>query len=85
MMPWTGFYTLVFLGIHLVNFRMKREGMHYTGGRTIYGVVSDLYENPAWGIFYSVSMIVVASHVAHGMWSAFQTLGLGTANARFTT
>ena len=30
---------------------------------------------PAYVLFYVLTMVVVAVHVSHGFWSAFQTLG----------
>jgi len=76
---YTGVYTLIFLIIHLLNFRLA------TGGDVgkLVPIVDRVLSSPGWAIFYIVSMVVVALHVAHGVWSAFQTLGLGMSNARF--
>ncbi len=76
---YTGLVTLLFLIVHLVNFRMA------TGGdvEKLTPIVDRVLSSPAWVIFYIVSMIAVALHVAHGVWSAFQTIGFGMTNARF--
>jgi succinate dehydrogenase / fumarate reductase, cytochrome b subunit len=36
----------------------------------------ETFSSPGYAFFYIVSMIVVATHVSHGFWSAFQTLGV---------
>ncbi|MBZ0270805.1 succinate dehydrogenase cytochrome b subunit [bacterium] len=67
----SGIYMLVFLVIHLVNFRAKR------GDALIYNQTAGLFENPGWAAFYTFSMLIVALHVSHGLWSSFHTLGFG--------
>jgi succinate dehydrogenase / fumarate reductase cytochrome b subunit len=42
---------------------------------TIYQIVSQTFENPLYVFIYIVAMVVVAVHVSHGFWSAFQTIG----------
>ena len=76
---YTGVYTLIFLVIHLLNFRLA------TGGDLgkLVPIVDRVLSNPGWAVFYFVSMVIVALHVAHGAWSAFQTLGFGMSNTRF--
>ncbi|MCB9480105.1 MAG: succinate dehydrogenase cytochrome b subunit [Deltaproteobacteria bacterium] len=74
-MAFSGVYMLVFIIVHLVNFRAQR------GHGEISEIVGGLFQEPAWAIFYSVSMLLVALHVSHGFWSAFQTLGGGTAQS----
>ncbi len=70
-MPYTGLFLLVFVILHLVNFHFvdKTE-------RTIYTIVAEAFSNSGYVIFYIVAMVVAAIHVSHGLWSAFQTLGL---------
>ena len=43
--------------------------------RTIFQIVSSAFANPAYVVIYIAVMIIVALHVRHGLWSAFQTLG----------
>ncbi len=70
LMPWTGVYLIGFITLHLLNFHfIDREETAITQ------VVSGVFESPAYMAFYAVSMIVVALHVRHGLWSAFQTVG----------
>jgi succinate dehydrogenase / fumarate reductase cytochrome b subunit len=69
-MPYTGILMLAFVIIHLFNFHFVDKT-----GTTIYEVVSGAFSNPGYVLFYLVMMGVVAIHVSHGFWSAFQTLG----------
>jgi len=76
----TGLVTLIFVGIHLQGFKY---GPYYEA--TVDGeVVRDLYRlemeafgNPLVAGFYALVMALVGSHLWHGFWSAFQSLGAG--------
>lgn len=69
-MPYTGLLLLVFVVIHLFTFTFADRT-----DRTIFQMVSGVFSNPAYVIFYLFSMVVAAFHVRHGLWSAFQTVG----------
>jgi succinate dehydrogenase / fumarate reductase cytochrome b subunit len=69
-MPYTGFIILGFVIFHLINFSFVDQT-----DRTIFQIVSSAFANPLYVIIYVAVMIVVALHVRHGLWSAFQTLG----------
>ena len=69
-MPYTGIVILGFVVFHLINFSFVDKS-----DRTIFEIVRSAFANPAYMIFYVVVMIIVAFHVRHGLWSAFQTLG----------
>lgn len=69
-MPYTGLVILGFVVVHLTNFTFVDKT-----GTTIFQIVSDAFQNPATVIFYTLVMVVVALHVSHGLWSAFQTIG----------
>lgn len=70
LMPYTGLYLLIFVIIHLVTFHFAdRED------RGLFQLVAGVFSSPAYVTFYIFSMIVVALHVKHGFWSAFQTMG----------
>lgn len=69
-MPYTGLLMLVFILVHLLNFHFVDKT-----DTTIFQIVSNAFENVTYVIFYVAAMIVVAIHVSHGFWSAFQTLG----------
>ncbi|MGE0086554.1 MAG: succinate dehydrogenase cytochrome b subunit [Desulfococcaceae bacterium] len=69
-MPYTGLLMLGFIIVHLLNFHFVDKT-----DTTIFQIVSNAFENVTYVIFYVAAMIVVAIHVSHGFWSAFQTLG----------
>jgi succinate dehydrogenase / fumarate reductase cytochrome b subunit len=69
-MPYTGLLILAFVVFHLVNFTFVNKSQ-----TTIFQIVSAAFSNPFYVVIYIAAMIVVALHVRHGFWSAFQTLG----------
>lgn len=80
-----GTVILIFILIHMYQFWLQMklgnvEMINYAGGdhavKDLYTLVSGVYENPAFVVFYVVSMIFIAFHLWHGFESAFQTLGL---------
>lgn len=71
-MPYTGLLILVFVIIHLSTF--SRFFVDRTG-TTIFQIVSEVFSHTWYRAFYVVSMVIVAFHVRHGLWSAFQTVG----------
>jgi succinate dehydrogenase / fumarate reductase cytochrome b subunit len=70
-MPYTGFILIAFIILHLINFHFIDKT-----GTTIYQIVSNAFSNAGYIAIYVSAMIVVAIHVSHGLWSAFQTLGI---------
>ena len=69
-MPYTGFIILAFVIFHLINFSFVDKTQ-----RTIFEIVSSAFANPVYMIVYVFVMIVLALHIRHGFWSAFQTVG----------
>jgi succinate dehydrogenase / fumarate reductase cytochrome b subunit len=69
-MPYTGILMLLFIVFHLLNFSFV-DKTH----TTIFEIVKNAFSNPLYVITYVAAMIVVAVHVSHGFWSAFQTIG----------
>jgi len=69
-MPYTGLLMLAFVVFHLMNFHFVDKA-----DRTIYQVVHEAFSSSAYVLIYVLAMIVVAVHVSHGFWSAFQTVG----------
>jgi succinate dehydrogenase / fumarate reductase, cytochrome b subunit len=82
-MPYTGVLTLVFLVLHILQFKF---GPHYTivhSGvemRDLYRLVVEFYQSPVAVLWYVVCMISLGIHVKHGFWSAFQSLGFHHTN-----
>jgi succinate dehydrogenase / fumarate reductase cytochrome b subunit len=70
-MPYTGILLLVFIIFHLINFHFVDKS-----STSIYQIVAQTFENPLYVVIYILAMIVAALHVSHGLWSAFQTIGL---------
>ena len=69
-MPYTGLLLLIFVIIHLLNFHFIEKN-----DTTIFQIVTDTFAKPGYIAMYVAAMIVVAIHVSHGFWSAFQTIG----------
>ena len=61
---------LAFVFFHLINFSFVDKSQ-----RTIFEIVSSAFANPVYMGIYVFVMIVVAFHIRHGFWSAFQTIG----------
>lgn len=70
-MPYTGLFMLAFVVFHLINFHFVDKT-----DTTIAQIVSASFASPTYVLVYVVSMVLVALHVSHGFWSAFQTFGL---------
>lgn len=72
----TGLWLLIFLLIHVKAFRFSAETPWPAGGRDLYRQEMDVFANPVMVAFYVLSMIVVGSHLWHGIASSLQSLGL---------
>ena len=81
-----GTIILVFLGIHMGDFwysmkftddiELVASTMSPDGVKNLYYKVSQSFSQWWIVLIYVVSMVVLAFHLMHGFWSAFQTLGL---------
>jgi succinate dehydrogenase / fumarate reductase cytochrome b subunit len=74
----SGLWLLVFLIIHVRAFH-DGWGTEYewpAGGRDLYRQEMETFRNPLMVGFYVLSMVVVGSHLWHGIASGFQSLGL---------
>ena len=69
-MPYTGMLMLGFIIFHLANFHFVDKT-----NTTVWAIVSQAFQQPAYILIYTVFVLVTAVHVSHGLWSAFQTLG----------
>lgn len=69
-MPYTGLLVLAFVIVHLIHFTFADKT-----GTTIFDLASAKFQNPLYVFLYAVGMVIVAIHVRHGLWSAFQTVG----------
>ena len=71
-MPYTGLLILAFVIVHLLTF--SHHIVDQTQ-RNIYQIADAVFSNIGLLIFYLAAMVIVALHVRHGLWSAFQTIG----------
>jgi succinate dehydrogenase / fumarate reductase cytochrome b subunit len=71
-MPYTGLLILAFVGVHLATF-----SHHFVdqSTRNIFQIALAVFSNNIFLIIYTLGVLVVAFHVQHGLWSAFQTVG----------
>ena len=79
----TGLVLLVFLVIHIKQFRFGPEiedGYTATVNgvmvHDLYRVVVETFSKIQWVAFYSGVMLFLGVHLRHGYWSAFQSLGI---------
>ena len=70
-MPYTGIVILAFVIFHLFHFTFVDKT-----STTVFDMVTAAFNQPFYMLLYAILMIVVALHVRHGFWSAFQTLGV---------
>jgi succinate dehydrogenase / fumarate reductase cytochrome b subunit len=71
----SGLWLLVFLVIHVKAFRFDPVYPLTGGGRDLYRQEFENLSNPFVVAFYILSMIIVGSHLWHGISSALQSLG----------
>jgi succinate dehydrogenase / fumarate reductase cytochrome b subunit len=71
----SGLWLLVFIVIHVKAFRYGTEYAWPAGGRDLYRLEMENFTNPFVVGFYVLSMIVVGSHLWHGIASSLQSLG----------
>jgi succinate dehydrogenase / fumarate reductase cytochrome b subunit len=71
----SGLWLLLFIIVHVKAFRFSPEYPWPEGGRDLYRQELENLSNPFVVGFYVLSMVVVGSHLWHGISSAFQSLG----------
>jgi succinate dehydrogenase / fumarate reductase cytochrome b subunit len=74
----SGLWLLAFLLVHVKAFHDGWGNQHEwpAGGRDLYRQEMETFANPLMVGFYVISMLVVGSHLWHGISSAIQSLGL---------
>lgn len=74
-----GLLILVFTILHLVTFKY---GTHYTATydgvevRDLHRLVVEVFNEPAYIVWYVVALIVLGFHLSHGVGSSLQTFGI---------
>jgi len=71
-MPYTGLLILGFIGVHLATF--SHHIVDQTT-RNIFQIAVAVFSQKVYLAIYLIGVIIVAFHVRHGLWSAFQTVG----------
>lgn len=71
----TGVLVLVFLAIHLWDFRIQAFFGPWENG-TLAGMVKDRLGSPAGMVIYALGSVLVGVHLSHGVRSTFQSLGI---------
>lgn len=86
IMIWSGLTILSFIIYHLLHFTVRAGNDYATYKTTLDGeTVHDVYRMVIAGFswfpavaFYIISMLLLSSHLSHGVSSVFQTLGIAT-------
>jgi len=81
-MIFSGLWLLAFVIMHVRAFKYGAEYETASGVRDLYRLEMENFSDPLTVGFYVLSMIVVGSHLWHGVASAFQSLGAD--NPRWT-
>jgi succinate dehydrogenase / fumarate reductase cytochrome b subunit len=71
-MPYTGLLILGFIGVHLATF--SHHIVDQTT-RNIFQIAVAVFSQKIYLAIYLLGVVLVAFHVRHGLWSAFQTVG----------
>ncbi len=74
-MRWGGVIIVLYVIYHLLDFTFGRVNPSFVPGDVYHNVIASFRVWPV-SAGYVVAMVVVGLHVYHGLWSAFQTLGL---------
>jgi succinate dehydrogenase / fumarate reductase, cytochrome b subunit len=75
-MIFSGLWLLVFVIIHVNAFKYGAEYRAASGERDLYRLEMENFSNPLTVAFYVITMLVVGSHLWHGVLSSFQSLGV---------
>lgn len=77
-MPYTGLIILVFVVIHLLNFKYGSNYPTTVDGiqmRDIYRTVIEYFADPLYVVWYVFAMLTLGLHTSHGFQSMFQSWG----------
>lgn len=74
-MRWSGVVILVFLVYHLLDLTIGAVNPGFEDGRVYRNVVASFRSVPV-ALFYIAAMLLLWSHLRHGVWSMLRTLGL---------
>jgi succinate dehydrogenase cytochrome b subunit len=75
-MIFSGGLVLLFIVVHIWLFKFGSAEVGADGIKDLYSVVASNFRNLTFTAFTVVAMIMLGFHLRHGVWSAFQSLGL---------
>jgi succinate dehydrogenase / fumarate reductase cytochrome b subunit len=75
-MMWSGLLVAVFIVYHILHLTLGMVGLPFQEGRVYDNVVAGFRIIPV-SIAYILAMILLGMHLNHGLWSLFQSLGVG--------
>jgi succinate dehydrogenase / fumarate reductase, cytochrome b subunit len=77
-MYWSGPLVLLYIVYHLMQFTWGVRAITpgFEEGRVHHNLVAG-FSNPAISLVYIIANVLLAIHLYHGLWSLFQTLGVG--------
>jgi succinate dehydrogenase / fumarate reductase cytochrome b subunit len=73
-MIWTGIVILVFIVVHLVNFKFG-EHVEKEGMVDFHGMVVSLFQSPLYVLGYVAVVAILGLHMAHALQSSLRTIG----------
>lgn len=85
-MLYSGILLFLFVIVHVAQFKYA---VFHTGGKplvvvdgvqmtNLYHIVIEAFRSPLWTMLYLVVMTALGTHLWHGAWSAFQSVGLAS-------
>jgi succinate dehydrogenase / fumarate reductase cytochrome b subunit len=74
-MIWSGPIIGVFIVYHILHFTTGAVHPDFAAGDVYRNVVTG-FQRPAVSIFYIIANLMLATHLYHGVWSMFQTIGV---------
>jgi succinate dehydrogenase / fumarate reductase cytochrome b subunit len=73
----SGIFLLLFVPFHLVTFKYGPDYPSAEPGvRDLYRLTVEVFQSPAYVVFYLFAMVIVGLHLRHGVSSSLQSLGL---------
>jgi succinate dehydrogenase / fumarate reductase cytochrome b subunit len=75
-MMWSGPILAAFIVYHLMHLTLGVGGLPFQSGRVYDNVIGGFRVIPV-SIAYIVAMVLLGMHLNHGLWSMFQSLGIG--------
>ena len=77
-MWWQGVVIFVFVIFHLITFKFGTVyNVEYEGlvVRDLFRLVYEVFQSPAYVVWYIVALVILGYHLTHGFYSSLQTLG----------